>query len=327
MFKNNKAFTLIELIVVIAIIGVIAGISMVSYSTIRQKGRDTKRIKDIEQIQTALKLYFYNESSYPQTLNFGHSLIGSSSPTNYMGIIPQAPTPADGICSESENSYYYSANPSGSSYTLTFCLGHQIGQVSGGTNAATPTGIASTSALTPAQIRDNQRLADIHSIEAALNTMHSANGYYFNDTGGNPTYYLYSRGKFLSGGGEYSRNCSEVAELLSSAVPCPANSDWCIKLGANIGDMNQSSGANCDSGTVYMRNIPLNNYLPIGIPATGWFPYSIYVINDYNGSDDYLRVNYRLEGLSSPSSDHFVNGVPANCHYDSGVPPSSLACN
>ncbi|PIZ10368.1 hypothetical protein COY54_01685, partial [Candidatus Falkowbacteria bacterium CG_4_10_14_0_8_um_filter_41_36] len=84
-----KFFTLIELLIVISIIGIIISISFVSFSNVRQKGRDTKRIADIKLIQKSLEDYYRDEGSYPATLTPGQSLIGSSSNTIYMQIIPQ----------------------------------------------------------------------------------------------------------------------------------------------------------------------------------------------------------------------------------------------
>lgn len=55
--KNRFAFTLIELLVVIAIIGLLSTIAVASLSTSRKKARDAIRKHDLEQIQTAIKLY------------------------------------------------------------------------------------------------------------------------------------------------------------------------------------------------------------------------------------------------------------------------------
>jgi type II secretion system protein G len=67
MVTENKqqGFTLIELLVVISIIGLLASVVLVSLNGARSKARDTRRIADIKQLQTALEFYFDSLSSYP----------------------------------------------------------------------------------------------------------------------------------------------------------------------------------------------------------------------------------------------------------------------
>ncbi|HUD02706.1 MAG TPA: prepilin-type N-terminal cleavage/methylation domain-containing protein, partial [Candidatus Paceibacterota bacterium] len=66
IFKvRKKGFTLIELMVVIAIIGILASIIMVSLSSAQSKGRDAKRVADIRTIQLALEEYYNDNGNYP----------------------------------------------------------------------------------------------------------------------------------------------------------------------------------------------------------------------------------------------------------------------
>ena len=57
MKKNTRAFTLIELLIVIAIIAIIAGIIFVALNPLKrfQDSRDSKRAADIEAILSAIK--------------------------------------------------------------------------------------------------------------------------------------------------------------------------------------------------------------------------------------------------------------------------------
>ncbi len=69
--KNSKqkqiAFTLIELLIVIAIIALLSSIVLIAVSNARIKARDTKRKTDLQQIAKALELYAAKHGSYPQT--------------------------------------------------------------------------------------------------------------------------------------------------------------------------------------------------------------------------------------------------------------------
>jgi prepilin-type N-terminal cleavage/methylation domain-containing protein len=60
-FIKNDArqggFTLVELLVVIAIIGLLSSIVLAGLQTSRSKGRDARRLEDLNQIRTALFLY------------------------------------------------------------------------------------------------------------------------------------------------------------------------------------------------------------------------------------------------------------------------------
>ena len=65
MVQKQKAFTLIELLIVIAIIGILASIVLVSLNGSRIKARDTQRKSDINSIHKALETYFTYYGSYP----------------------------------------------------------------------------------------------------------------------------------------------------------------------------------------------------------------------------------------------------------------------
>ena len=63
--KNQKGFTLVELLVVIAIIGILATLLLLQLGVARSTAKDAKRIADINQVRTALELYFDDNGQYP----------------------------------------------------------------------------------------------------------------------------------------------------------------------------------------------------------------------------------------------------------------------
>jgi prepilin-type N-terminal cleavage/methylation domain-containing protein len=63
---SQKGFTLIELLVVISIIGILAALAMVSFTTSQRQARDTERKSDVKQYQTSLEAYANKSGSlYP----------------------------------------------------------------------------------------------------------------------------------------------------------------------------------------------------------------------------------------------------------------------
>ena len=138
----KSAFTLIELLVVIAIIGILSTLSVVSFNSARQKSRDTRRVADIRQIQTALEMYAFNrlDGLYPITSSAniqGFCLDGSQAgfvascgEPIFLKKIPTNPQPGGG------NYIYNSSN--GMSYTLTYELEGKTGSLDPGPATATP---------------------------------------------------------------------------------------------------------------------------------------------------------------------------------------------
>lgn len=61
---GKKGFTLIELLVVIAIIGLLSSVVLASLNSARVKARDTRRISDLKQTQTALALCYDKTGSF-----------------------------------------------------------------------------------------------------------------------------------------------------------------------------------------------------------------------------------------------------------------------
>ncbi|MGB9743600.1 MAG: type II secretion system protein [Minisyncoccales bacterium] len=66
---KQKGFTLMELLVVVAIIGLLAAIVMTNVITPRKKAHDAKGEAEIRQIMTAFQLKYSDDGVYPRLTN------------------------------------------------------------------------------------------------------------------------------------------------------------------------------------------------------------------------------------------------------------------
>jgi len=65
MQKQKKAFTLVELIVVITILAILSTIAFISLTGYSKSAKNSTRIADINSIEKALELFALNTSKYP----------------------------------------------------------------------------------------------------------------------------------------------------------------------------------------------------------------------------------------------------------------------
>jgi general secretion pathway protein G len=148
---KKKAFTLIELLVVIAIIGLLASMAVIALNNARMKARDSRRVSDVRQMQTALEMYYLDQNTYPNAglawssvagwciSSGGQGWTATCTGTTYMGTSPAAPTPVEIGCTSTDNSYSYSGTST--NYSLKYCLGSAVGNIAAGVHTASNTGI------------------------------------------------------------------------------------------------------------------------------------------------------------------------------------------
>lgn len=107
---------MIELLTVIAIIGILTALLTVSFISVRQRARDTQRKADIKQIQSALELYRADNDSYPTTAGVLPTTCGSAFIFNSVTYMPKYP------CDPSTAALYVYSQTSSTSYVIGSCL-------------------------------------------------------------------------------------------------------------------------------------------------------------------------------------------------------------
>jgi type IV pilus assembly protein PilA len=68
MFKKSKGFTLIELMIVVAIIGILAAIAIPNFMNYQCKAKQSEAKSILGNIRTLQEVYFAEESSYTEDL-------------------------------------------------------------------------------------------------------------------------------------------------------------------------------------------------------------------------------------------------------------------
>ena len=140
---DKKGFTLIELLVVIAIIGLLSTLAVVALGSAREKARDSKRLSDLKQIQTALELHYTDAGAYPTEasavtlggtnyicLNSAAGFTTTGCANAYMGLVPSDP---------GTTAYAYTS-ADGSTYAIAATLEGTVNGLTGSITAS-PSGI------------------------------------------------------------------------------------------------------------------------------------------------------------------------------------------
>lgn len=98
--KQIRAFTVIEILIVVGIVTILATLGFSTYSSVQKKARDARRTSDLEIIRAAIEQYRSNNNDYPPSLPYpivaGNEGVcdpsGCASGT-YIGKVPTDPIP------------------------------------------------------------------------------------------------------------------------------------------------------------------------------------------------------------------------------------------
>ena len=143
--KQQKGFTLVELLVVIGVIGLLSTLAIIALGSARTKARDAKRISDVKDVRNALELYFADYGNYPVMADgvvFG-SASASCLDNSTQGWAPTCEDPYLATVQADPGKYrYIYRSADGESYTIQITLESQLGNLLPGDVIATPSGIS-----------------------------------------------------------------------------------------------------------------------------------------------------------------------------------------
>lgn len=110
--RISNAYTQLEVLIVIAIIGILAGFGITSYPGVQKQARDGKRMSDLKQYQTALENYASSHGGFYPSMTIETS---AESLCAYFGMTQCAVDPKSGesVCLSGVCDYYYRSNGSG----------------------------------------------------------------------------------------------------------------------------------------------------------------------------------------------------------------------
>ncbi len=117
----KKGFTLMEILVAIAIIAILTAIGIVSYTSINRNARNAKRKSDIEQVRSALELYRTEIGHYPgdgSSVLISDLLANDAELQTYLSSVPEDPKG-----STYQQYLYQATDDNGSGVYFGYCVG------------------------------------------------------------------------------------------------------------------------------------------------------------------------------------------------------------
>ena len=130
--QNNasSAFTIVELLVVIVVIGILAAITIVSYTGITQRAVISSLQSDLVSASTQLKIFSIDNSNYPSTISTDcaaspdtntNKCLKVSNGAAYAYYVDNTTNNQNFCITATKNNYSYSVNNTGTVVSAAFC--------------------------------------------------------------------------------------------------------------------------------------------------------------------------------------------------------------
>lgn len=138
-YSYLSAFTIVELLVVIVVIGILAAITIVSYAGIQQKAVVASLTSDLANASQQIKIFQIDNSAFPASVidcptpAVGNACIKSSPDTTYQYTVNNSSTPQTFCITATKGTTSYKISNDGTPITGG-CPGHGVGGIAPVTN-------------------------------------------------------------------------------------------------------------------------------------------------------------------------------------------------
>lgn len=98
VFRNNRGFSLIELLVVITIMGILAGVAIPRFINVLDQAKERADESNIHTIKSAAQVYFFETGAWPAQGHLNEEYTGDF--LDYLDSIPPDPYKREGYSYE-----------------------------------------------------------------------------------------------------------------------------------------------------------------------------------------------------------------------------------
>lgn len=88
--RQSKGFTIVELLIVIVVIGILAGLVITTFVGVQQKARDSERKTDINGLHAQVEAYYAQNGFYPTADDMNDAATGGFRETELRGLDAEA---------------------------------------------------------------------------------------------------------------------------------------------------------------------------------------------------------------------------------------------
>ena len=127
--RAAKGFTIVELLIVIVVIAILASISIVAYTGIQARARDSQRLQDIKTIVKVLELYKLQNGTYPEEVSTAGSggwelTTDGTNPTNFLSALKSGSTGVSKVPLDPKNTATPNLDPSAGNNNYVYYYYH-----------------------------------------------------------------------------------------------------------------------------------------------------------------------------------------------------------